>query len=296
MPVCGPRGPPAGPRWNVGELGNRAGRPGPRTRCMAGVDRNADPGQPRTSGRDARMSALARVRLSRFLDGDTNADSYASHQRGRRRLLHRVVPRAGASQRLLLVARLHVEAARPARARRRRVRLPVARHDEQDGRLGAVRHEVRPRPQHPPRQDPTTERLPTCRERGGVAIIRRAARNPPPQQTSPNRVTLTEGAPKMFIPRVHQNGGICCSSPEILCAKCKVHFADQANEPPDPYAEPIAALRAAQKIVPVGWPEGHELQPRVLSQSQRTADPADAAEYDAPDPYAAGVAAMRGAR
>ena len=90
----------------------------------------------------------------------------------------------------------------------------------------------------------------------------------------------------MFIQRVHENGGICCSSPYILCDTCKAYFADRAAEPPDPYAEGIATLRAAQQLGAEPWREAAD-----------ELDSGDAAnDYDAPDPYAAGVAAMRGAR
>jgi hypothetical protein len=30
---------------------------------------------------------------------------------------------------------------------------------------------------------------------------------------------------RKFVPRIHENGGICCSAELALCDKCKAHFA-----------------------------------------------------------------------
>jgi hypothetical protein len=51
-----------------------------------------------------------------------------------------------------------------------------------------------------------------------------------------------------FIPRTHENGGVCCSSPLALCDKCKALRLGENNgsyPSPDIYGSGLAKLRAA---------------------------------------------------
>ena len=69
-----------------------------------------------------------------------------------------------------------------------------------------------------------------------------------------------------FIPRMHENGGICCSAEGALCDKCKAYFAvtrtaalrtavpKHSYTPPDPYADGVAALRKDLPPAPVAHP------------------------------------------
>ena len=79
-----------------------------------------------------------------------------------------------------------------------------------------------------------------------------------------------------FTPRIHANGGVCCSNPKNLCDTCKSHVAQQVRAQlpaaPDPYARGVAALRAANGTLPAYTPT---------------------TGYAAPDPYAAGIQALR---
>jgi len=70
-----------------------------------------------------------------------------------------------------------------------------------------------------------------------------------------------------FQPRIHENGGPCCTAELALCDKCKAHFAwggapraaslrTAASDytPPDPYAEELRKIRA-DLTTTSRWPE-----------------------------------------
>ena len=106
----------------------------------------------------------------------------------------------------------------------------------------------------------------------------------------------------MFEPRIHENGNICCAAYNAAtgepmpspsqCPKCDAHFATTtlraaaANDatkgsyaPPDPYAAPLAKLRA--ELPSTRWPT-----PPVASTPT-------SGDYRAPDPYAADIAKLK---
>lgn len=102
--------------------------------------------------------------------------------------------------------------------------------------------------------------------------------------------------------RIHENGGICCSSinergervaPKHMCEKCRAHFnalrlrTQEGNmddfTPPNPYEKGIAELRAANAKA-------------AAMRMDRVAFRTTEMQYDKngiPDPYAAGIARMR---
>ena len=66
-----------------------------------------------------------------------------------------------------------------------------------------------------------------------------------------------------FQPRILSSGRICCSSEAVLCDTCTALFASthqqerhmHSYDAPDPYAQPIAAMRAAAEAATSETPE-----------------------------------------
>lgn len=93
-----------------------------------------------------------------------------------------------------------------------------------------------------------------------------------------------------FQPRIHENGGPCCTAELALCDKCKAHFAwggaPRAASlrpavdytPPDPYEPQLARLRA--DLPSTRWPEPRSTEIHLDANG-------------VPDPYYAALEQMR---
>jgi hypothetical protein len=122
--------------------------------------------------------------------------------------------------------------------------------------------------------------------------------------------------------RTHENGGVCCDSPDPKnrCAKCQAHLAALTDAAPDVYAAGLAELRAAS-APPESFEDGFKAERlrafaaeyRAIAEADQRANEASArlgvpvselrfASDDgdaipaAPDPYAAGLEKLRSGR
>ncbi len=116
----------------------------------------------------------------------------------------------------------------------------------------------------------------------------------------------------MFTPRHLSDGRICCSRADVLCDACRGHHARSTlfsleknmehDDPPDPYAAGISALRAAESTPESRFAERYANMRRREFQLEAATDfmplrltaaeEADLAAYEPPDAYAAGIKAL----
>ena len=126
-----------------------------------------------------------------------------------------------------------------------------------------------------------------------------------------------------FIPRIHANGGVCCSqydadgrrvtpTADAMCDACRAHFAslnteeDTMTDIPNPYEHDLKKLRAANATPESTFEEDwkaerlHALAAEYRAADLRTAErstpclmEAEAASFAPPNPYAAHIKGLQ---